>query len=583
MFLSHLTSYACTLLDLHFNSSAALVSDLIIGISEDSSPKIHDLPNFNTQSSQLLQLASIHFNSGHFHRVPNILTHPSSDLELLLKCQSYFLIGQKSVCSTSVSLSSAESFATKSNPMIDSIWDSLSEFYSIPFTFSSSDLALLDNLPFFSIYFLSMCLIQFSKLELATVCLLKCLSKFPFFFEGWELLHNCLTRENFATHFSNFKNSFDESNIDCFMLMQCHFFSHSLISISRHDGIFEYLNIFSSYFPTSPITLELQARYHYVSRQFSKSRQLFEQLFDNFTHRYQGLEIYSNILYVSNDVSGLLSLSSRYSELDYHQYNWIFYIIKGNYLSLKEDHKSAVKMFLSAYQSNPTSSIPLILLGHELLELRNVEGALMVYQAASSKSPRDFRPLYSIAQLFEITGLHQFALQYYTNALEINPYDSRIYSALGLVFATIKDSSSAQKLFGKSLTLNPDDNVIKLHYASALVRCDDVSQAADFFWTCLKNDYNNELFDLIDDDIQGEILECAKEFKKSGKLVRAEFLANKLIDLGGIISQEALSFLSSFLSSMSTLSESPLNSFSPNPRPSPIANRKRLIRSPIQR
>ena len=81
---------------------------------------------------------------------------------------------------------------------------------------------------------------------------------------------------------------------------------------------------------------------------------------------------------------------------------------------------------------DPQSINAWLLLGHELIELRNPSAAFAAYQQAAQcpAAGNDMRPWYAMGQMFELINQMSFAVFYHNKAVQIQPKDPRIWRAL---------------------------------------------------------------------------------------------------------------------------------------------------------
>ena len=104
----------------------------------------------------------------------------------------------------------------------------------------------------------------------------------------------------------------------------------------------------------------------------------------------------------------------------------------GNNYSLKGDHERAAMFFKRATTVDSKNVNAWLLLGHELIELRNPSAAFAAYQKAAQcpSASNDMRPWYAMGQLFELINQMAFAVFYHNKAIQIQPKDPRVWKAL---------------------------------------------------------------------------------------------------------------------------------------------------------
>lgn len=178
-------------------------------------------------------------------------------------------------------------------------------------------------------------------------------------------------------------------------------------------------------------------------RQFKKSSAVFQ--LHRSQHRYSisGMDIYSNCLYVNEQLTDLSDLAHFWMETNPNASETN--IIVGNYYSLKSDHEKAALFFKRATAVDPYNTNAWLLLGHELIELRNPSAALAAYKSAIANDTNDPRCWYSIGQLFELINQHAFAVYYHNKALGMDPQDPRILRALSSCYEKLGRPDEAAK------------------------------------------------------------------------------------------------------------------------------------------
>ena len=176
---------------------------------------------------------------------------------------------------------------------------------------------------------------------------------------------------------------------------------------------------------------ELEGVCFHELREFSKALVCFEKLRKADPFYISGMDVYSNCLFVLERPADLFALASHWLETSPNAPETS--VIVGNFFSLKSDHEKAALFFKRATAVSPTNANAWLLLGHELIELRNPSAALAAYQQAAARCPgghQDLRPWYAMGQLFELINQFAFAVYYHNRAAQIDPRDSRVWKAL---------------------------------------------------------------------------------------------------------------------------------------------------------
>ncbi len=198
-------------------------------------------------------------------------------------------------------------------------------------------------------------------------------------------------------------------------------------------------------FPSWDYVTERIGVVHHNMRQFGDAIKAFQEMSSRNKFCIDSMDLYSNCLFLMDQQTELFELASFWLQTcpNRHETN----VIAGNYYSLKSEHEKAALYFKRATTANPSDMNAWLLLGHELIELRNPSAALAAYQTAAKlpSAKWDVRPWYSVGQLFELINQHAFGVYYHTRAIEIDSKDVRIWKALGNCFTKLNRSDEALK------------------------------------------------------------------------------------------------------------------------------------------
>lgn len=107
-------------------------------------------------------------------------------------------------------------------------------------------------------------------------------------------------------------------------------------------------------------------------------------------HKMETLDIYSNILYVKENSPALGYLAKQVVKYETCSTPEACCIV-GNFFSLTGEHEKAVLYFHRALTLNKTFQPAWILIGHELMEIKNSALAIDAYRAALGINKRDYR------------------------------------------------------------------------------------------------------------------------------------------------------------------------------------------------
>jgi anaphase-promoting complex subunit 8 len=167
----------------------------------------------------------------------------------------------------------------------------------------------------------------------------------------------------------------------------------------------------------------------YHMRLFDEAQVLFEEIFAEDEYCLEGVDTYSNILYVKEDKVRLSVLAHRCVKVD--KYCVETCCVIGNYYSLRGQHEQAVSYFQRALKLNRSYLSAWTLMGHEYVEMKNTAAAVEAYRRAVDVSPKDFRAWYGLGQTYELLDMPLYTLFYYSKAAALRPRDARMWCAVG--------------------------------------------------------------------------------------------------------------------------------------------------------
>lgn len=186
----------------------------------------------------------------------------------------------------------------------------------------------------------------------------------------------------------------------------------------------------------------------YNMRLFDESQQLYDETFAEDPYCLDGVDIYSNILYVKEDKVQLSLLANRCMKIDKFRLETCCVI--GNYYSLRGQHEQAVTYFQRALKLNRNYLSAWTLMGHEFLEMKNTSAAVESYRRAVDINPKDFRAWYGLGQTYELLNLPQYTLYYYQKAAALRPKDVRMWCAIGQTFVELSRRDEAIRCYERA-------------------------------------------------------------------------------------------------------------------------------------
>lgn len=225
--------------------------------------------------------------------------------------------------------------------------------------------------------------------------------------------------------------------------------SVDLFSTSDQSNTWNYLRILLNYFPTSTFLLTQLALSHYHAKEYESSAVIFQELLVAHPHRLDGLDHYSNILYVMTDRPKLAFLAHLATTVD--KFRPETCCVVGNYYSLCSQHEKAVMYFRRALTLDRNFLSAWTLMGHEYIELKNTHAAIESYRRAVDVNRKDYRAWYGLGQAYEVLDMGFYALFYYQRAAGLRPYDPKMWQAVGSCYTKMDRPEQAIKALKRAL------------------------------------------------------------------------------------------------------------------------------------
>ncbi|KAG6888244.1 hypothetical protein C0995_009557 [Termitomyces sp. Mi166 len=189
------------------------------------------------------------------------------------------------------------------------------------------------------------------------------------------------------------------------------------------------------FFPHSLWIMSLRACVLYHLHDFGQAEAQFEKILALDPYRIDDIDVYSNILYVTDNRLKLSRLAHEFLALDKDRPEVCCLV--GNHYSLRAEHEKAVRYFRRATQLDKTYLSAWTLMGHEQvfgephLNLRNDN------LSVTDVNRKDYRAWYGLGQAYELLSMHHYALHYYQHATALRPYDVRLWQAQGMCYEEI--------------------------------------------------------------------------------------------------------------------------------------------------
>jgi anaphase-promoting complex subunit 8 len=204
-----------------------------------------------------------------------------------------------------------------------------------------------------------------------------------------------------------------------------------------------------SIFPTSAFLKTQRALMHYHAKDFDDAEQIFSDLLISDPHRVDGLDNYSNILYVMGMRPKLAFLAQLATSTD--KFRPETCCVVGNYYSLKSEHEKAVMYFRRALTLDRSFLSAWTLMGHEFVEMKNTHAAIESYRRAVEVNRKDYRAWYGLGQAYELMDMQSYALFYHQRGAALRPYDPKMWMAVGQCFGKVGKVMNGIRAYKRAL------------------------------------------------------------------------------------------------------------------------------------
>ncbi|KAK5162902.1 Anaphase-promoting complex subunit 8 [Saxophila tyrrhenica] len=199
------------------------------------------------------------------------------------------------------------------------------------------------------------------------------------------------------------------------------------------EGAYNTLSQMQAIFPKSAWLAQQSATLHYHANDHETALQIFDNLLTSHPQRLDGMDIFSNLLFVVPSRPKLATLAATASAID--KFRPETNIILGNYYSLISEHEKAVLHFRRALTLDRNFQAAWTLMGHEYVELKNTQAAIESYRRAVDINRKDFRAWYGLGQGYEMLECWSYSLYYFHRAAAICPHDPKMWAAVGNAYA----------------------------------------------------------------------------------------------------------------------------------------------------
>eukprot|EP01028_Stygiella_incarcerata_P000314 TRINITY_DN1034_c0_g1_i1.p1 TRINITY_DN1034_c0_g1~~TRINITY_DN1034_c0_g1_i1.p1 ORF type:complete len:710 (+),score=177.81 TRINITY_DN1034_c0_g1_i1:16-2145(+) len=283
-------------------------------------------------------------------------------------------------------------------------------------------------------------------------------------------------------------------------------------------------------FPYSPYILSQLALSNYNIRAFEEVEDIYDRLEEIDPFRLDGLEVFSNILYVKDNRRELGNLAHRAHLIDKMRPETC--LVVGNYYSLRQMHEKAALYFRRGIQLDRHYLSAWTLLGHEYVEMKNTAMAVQAYRQAVDINPMEYRAWYGLGQTYELLHKPLYAIFYFRRAVALRPYDGRMWLALGQCFEYLQRLSEASQCYGQAASTAQPELTALVKLARIVIEMKDHDRGIILYhkWADLvksgdiPNPSTNELCEAYE--------RLARGYLKRGNMEEAENFALLLMDQG---------------------------------------------------
>jgi len=176
----------------------------------------------------------------------------------------------------------------------------------------------------------------------------------------------------------------------------------------------------------------------------------------------------------------------------------------------------AVKADVLVVQADNAELKNLIDEGKRLVDNKDYNGAIAVYQQAAKLDPKNARIYANIGYLYTQKGDFSPALDAYRRAIAINPNNSDFYYAVGYIKSNIGDNNAAKEAYRRAIQLNRNNFNAYLGLGVAQTSLSDYQAAMWAYEQAMNLDKNNpRTYELI-----GVMFQQKRQTPQANKFLR---------------------------------------------------------------
>jgi len=141
------------------------------------------------------------------------------------------------------------------------------------------------------------------------------------------------------------------------------------------------------------------------------------------------------------------------------------------------DLSTAVGIYRRAAEMDSGTPAPLIALGNTLVEMGQINEAIVAYNSALARNPRDAEALRGVARAYLLTGKPQLAGEPLSVAFRDTPDDPKLLQLIGVADDFTGQHEEAQAPYRRGLELLPRDPGLSVNLALSLAVTGNYAEA----------------------------------------------------------------------------------------------------------
>lgn len=249
---------------------------------------------------------------------------------------------------------------------------------------------------------------------------------------------------------------------------------YALSQFRCHDALQYFTSLTQSHRDTAWV-LSQTGRAYYEQALYKEAEHYYKKAHKAQPTRFEGMEIYSTILWHLKSETDLAFLAHELIDTDWQSpHAWV---ALGNAFSLGREHESALKCFKRATQLDPTFAYAFTLQGHEHVANEEYDKAMRAYRRGMAADKRHYNAYYGIARVYDKLGELDKAILHFEAASRINPTNAVLITWTGTIFEKRKQHKEALRRYSEAIKLAPGSALTKYKKARCLMAIHEYSAA----------------------------------------------------------------------------------------------------------